>query len=382
MAVDNAQLAQPQRQIPVRAGLRLIHQHAAGTVHGFDGIVLLVDDCGVHIVFIVIPVARGFPETPVQNDGRGDLLIAVSLMELVPVIQQSVFKDHSLGQKEGKSRSRLVHHEQSQLFAQLPVISLLGLFHHGQILVQLCLLGEGGTVDPGQHFVMLVPSPIGARQAGKLKGLYRLGTHQMRSGAEIDKLSLLIEADLRPLRQIFDQFHFIGLLTLFHKGDGFLSGFCETGDFQILFDNLLHLPFQLLQVFRGKSSLDVNIIVKSVSNGGADGQFCLGIQALNRLSQDVGGGMPVGCQSLRIGSSQDAQAAVPVYPMPQIHHLTVHLAGSGSSGKALADVFRNLQHRHGGAVFLSAAVFQCNNHDLLLLFHIFGEQKSLTAFLP
>ena len=55
--VDQTQLGHAEGQVPVGVGLILIHQHAAGAVHGLDGVVLPVDDGGVHVVLVVVPVA-------------------------------------------------------------------------------------------------------------------------------------------------------------------------------------------------------------------------------------------------------------------------------------------------------------------------------------
>ena len=61
VAMDKAELAEAQRQLLIGVRLELIDQNAAGAVHGLDGKVLAVDDGGVHIVLIVIPVTGGLP---------------------------------------------------------------------------------------------------------------------------------------------------------------------------------------------------------------------------------------------------------------------------------------------------------------------------------
>ena len=145
--VDQTQLGHAEGEVPVGVGLILIHQHAAGAVHGLDGEVHIVNDGGVHIVFIVVPVAGALPQLTVEHDGGGDLHIAVLLVDLTPVVQQGVLQGHALGQEEGEAGALVPEHEQAQLLAQLPVVPLLGLFDLGQIGVQLVLLGEGDAVD-------------------------------------------------------------------------------------------------------------------------------------------------------------------------------------------------------------------------------------------
>ena len=64
MAVDQAQLTVPQGQVPVGVGFQLVDQNTAGAVHGLDGKVLAVNDGGIHIILVVIPVAGGLPQSP------------------------------------------------------------------------------------------------------------------------------------------------------------------------------------------------------------------------------------------------------------------------------------------------------------------------------
>ena len=66
MAVHQTQLTHAQRQVTVGVRLRLIHQHSAGAVHGLYRVILAVDDGGVHVLFVVIPVTGGLPEVAVE----------------------------------------------------------------------------------------------------------------------------------------------------------------------------------------------------------------------------------------------------------------------------------------------------------------------------
>ena len=142
VAVDQAQLRHAQGQVAVGMGLALINQHAAGAVHGLNGVILAVDDGGVHVVLVVIPVAAAVPELLVEDDGRGDLHIAVALVALPPIVQQGVFQHHALGQEEREARALLGHHEQAQFLAQLAVVAALGLLNALQIASSSSFLGK------------------------------------------------------------------------------------------------------------------------------------------------------------------------------------------------------------------------------------------------
>jgi hypothetical protein len=57
MAVHLAQLPIPQGQVLVGVALQLVDQDTAGAVHGLDGKILIVNDGGVHVLLIMVPVA-------------------------------------------------------------------------------------------------------------------------------------------------------------------------------------------------------------------------------------------------------------------------------------------------------------------------------------
>ena len=65
MTVNQTQLAQTKGQITVGTGLRCIYKNTARAVHGFYRIILLINNRGVHIIFIVIPVTGGLPQASV-----------------------------------------------------------------------------------------------------------------------------------------------------------------------------------------------------------------------------------------------------------------------------------------------------------------------------
>ena len=70
MAVNKTEFTHAQGQIAVRTHLRLINEHAAGAVHGFYRKVHIINNGGVHVVFVMIPVAGTLPKAAVKHYGR------------------------------------------------------------------------------------------------------------------------------------------------------------------------------------------------------------------------------------------------------------------------------------------------------------------------
>ena len=302
VAVDKAQLRHAQGQVAVGVRLALVDQHAAGAVHGLDGVVLAVDDGGIHIVLVVIPVAAAVPQLLIQDDGRGDLHIAVALVALAPVVQQGVFQHHALGQEEREARTLVGHHEQAQLLAELAVVAALGLLQTLKIGVQLLLLGEGHAVDALQGLAIGVAAPIGGVAGGQLDAvaLDAAGGVHMRAGAQVDELALLVEGDMGIGGQVVDELHLVGLLLLLHELQGLLAGQLEALQLQLLLADFAHLRLDLRQMLRRKGEGCVQIVVKAAVDAGADSQLHLRPQALHGLRQNVGAGMPVGLAVLLV----------------------------------------------------------------------------------
>ena len=81
---------------------------------------------------------------------------------------------------------------------------------------------------------------------------------------QVYKLALLIETDLGILWKILDQFYIIRLIFFLEIRNCIGSGLRITGNRKIFFYDLLHLLFNLLQIFCSQRSLAVHVIIESV----------------------------------------------------------------------------------------------------------------------
>ena len=176
------------------------------------------------------------------------------------------------------------------------MVAALGLLNALQIGVQLLLLGEGHAIDPLQGLAIAVAPPIGGVAGGQLDGvaLDAAGGIQVGTGAQVHELSLLIEGDVGVGGQVVDQLHLVGLLPIFHVLQGLLPGQLKALQLQLLLADLAHFALDLGQVLGGEGKGRVQIVIKAVFDGRADGQLHLRMQALDGLGQDVGAGVPIG----------------------------------------------------------------------------------------
>ena len=161
------------------------------------------------------------------------------------------------------------------------------------VLVELFLGGKGDAVDAGEHLVVLVALPVGARDAGELKGLQRLGVADVGTDAHVDVVALLVEGDAGVVVQVADVLDLVLLAALLHKGDGLGAGLLVHGELEVLLDDLLHLGLDRGEVVL--ADLDalgqVDVVVKTVVGRGAVGKVGLGIETLDGLRHDVRSGV-------------------------------------------------------------------------------------------
>src|SRR5690606_5568502 len=83
----------------------------------------------------------------------------------------------------------------------------------GQILLELFVLGESHPIDPGEHLVLLITSPISSRDIQQLNRLDKSCVGDVRSSAKIHEIALLVKSDIAII-QAFQQLKlvFISLL--------------------------------------------------------------------------------------------------------------------------------------------------------------------------
>ena len=185
----------------------------------------------------------------------------------------------------------------------------------------------------------------------------------MRSGTQLHKVTLPVEGNRIVLGQILDQFNLIRLFAVPHQLQRFLARKREILQCISLFDDLFHLLLDVVEILPGERR-NIEVIVKTRVDGRSDRQFCFRIQVLHRLSQHMRTGVPIRFFAFLVVKGEDAQLDIPVDHRPEITDCTVYFGDAGHPGQPLADIPCDVDHRHRLCIFLSASVFQRNDHGL------------------
>ena len=110
----------------------------------------------------------------------------------------------------------------------------------------------------------------------------------MRTRAEVNKLSLLVEADVLALVSVLlGKLNLVRLVHLCKLSDCLIGSKLETADFKTGLDNLLHFSLDLFQILCREGLLDIKVIVESAVDSGTDRAFCIGVKSFYRLCKNV-----------------------------------------------------------------------------------------------
>ena len=99
-----------------------------------------------HVLLVLAPMPRDFPQRLVVEQRCFDLLIAVAL-HLAEIAVQRVDHGRATFRPEGGARRERVEEEQVQLLAQASMVALLRFLDPVQVLFEFVLLPECGAVD-------------------------------------------------------------------------------------------------------------------------------------------------------------------------------------------------------------------------------------------
>ena len=236
----------------------------------------------------------------VENQRCFDLFVASLLMLRSPKSLQLIADDHALWQEKRESRTFLGQHEEIHLLADLAVVSLFRFLQFFDVGIQFFLGRECSRVNSLQHLSVGIASPVSARHAHQLERLNLTGGFHVRPRAQVRKISLCIHRDDRILRQVFNQFHFVVLISLFKELKCFLSGNLASDQRQVLLHDLFHFLLNLEEIFFAEFMLTLHIVIESVVDSWSNRKLGVRPQVLDGLRHDVRRGMSVGMSNLFI----------------------------------------------------------------------------------
>ena len=296
IAIDGAELRQAERQVAVGTGRGTEDLAVVRAVHRLEHVLLpfLGRMDGLERVLAVFCIVAGSDIEVLAADVRGDdRQVAELRLLLAQEGLQRVAHDGAAGQPKGQAQADAGREgEELHLLAELAVVTLLGLLEHHEILVQQALLGEGDAVDAGELLALLIAAPISAGDGSQLDSLDHIRILEMRAAAEVGEGAILVISNGAVL-QLADQLALVGIALLGEVLQGIGLGDLDALEVLFVLGQFEHLLLDLGQVgVRDGRAAEVHVVVETIFDRGTDTELDAGIQGLERLRHQVGGGVP------------------------------------------------------------------------------------------
>ena len=284
-----AEFADFGRQIPIGFQTVLEHLYVAGTIHRFKREHPFIGRrCGEHVFAEFLPVARSFPERAVEHVRRVHLIIIGPVIAAAHVIDEVLKQGPALFMPEHGTRTLILEMKQIHFPPEFAVIAFFSFLKPCQVGFQIFFVCPCRSVNTGQHGVVAIAAPIGSGHLHQLEGLPDLPRrHHMRSAAQIEPVTLIVNPDVFAFGNRVQQFHLVAFAQLGKYAGGFVPRPNLSGERRIALDDFLHLGFDLRQIVQCEWLIAGEIIEKAVFNDRPDCHLGAGIQFLHRFGHHM-----------------------------------------------------------------------------------------------
>src|SRR5712691_6183918 len=160
----------------------------------------------------------------------------------------------------------------------------------------------------------------------------------MGTATQINEFALAVERDRFVTRNTCNNFRFVVLTHVAEETNGIIARDLLTGDCEVLSDDVLHLRFDPLQIFRGERALVLEVVIEAVLDHWTDSDLHIGEEALDGLSHQVGAGMAEDIETCGRRGGYRLDCTICRQGERQVNDFTLHFGRNrlGRAGKNLA----------------------------------------------
>ncbi len=174
----------------------------------------------------------------------------------------------------------------------------------------------------------------------------------MRAAAKVEKIAFPVQGDFLILRNRSDDFRFIGFALRLEKSHGLVARPFFPNHFFVFSCQFSHLFLDFFEIFRRKRAFVREVVIKTIVDHRTNGDLRIGKQRLDRIGQQVSGGMTDNVQAVGIFGGYNGQIRVLVNNKRRIHQLGLaavdgYLTGKRRLAQAGRDGRRNFSDLHG-----------------------------------
>ena len=297
------------------------------------------------------------PQRHIQDLRATHFAVAAVAVHTAHVLLDHLPQRPALGVPEHQARGLFLQVEQLLLLADAAVIAHFGFFDALDVGLKLLLVGPGGAVDALQLLVLGIAAPVGAGNAGQLEGLQEARVGHVRAAAHVHVFLVVVHAHRLDLRRhVLDQAQLVVFATRLEDLDDLRTRGDLLDDVVVLRDQLAHALFDGGHVVRGERTLGVDVVVEAFGDDRADHHLDVRVQLLDRMADQMGGGVADDLHALLVLGGDDAQAGIVVDNVTGIDQHAIHGTGDGGLGQAGTDGLGDVHDTDGVFEFTAAAV--------------------------
>lgn len=262
-----------------------------------------------------------------------------------------------MGCQKHQARGLFLQVEQLLLLADAAVIAHFGFFDALDVSLKLLLVGPGGAVDALQLLVLGIAAPVGAGNAGQLEGLQEARVGHVRAAAHVHVFLVVVHAHGLDLRgHVLDQAQLVVLATRLEDLDDLRTRGDLLDHVVVLGNQLAHALFDGGHVVRGERTLGVDVVVEAFGDDRADHHLDVRVQLLDRMADQMRGGVADDLHALLVLGGDDAQGRVAIDHVTGIDQHAIDRTGDGGLGQAGADRLGDVHDTDGVFELTAAAV--------------------------
>src|SRR5271157_4097369 len=180
------------------------------------------------------------------------------------------------------------------------MVTFLRFFYLLKVLIELGSGFERGPVDPLKLRIIRIPFVVRARDRGEFEHPNVPGSHHVRPGTQVGKVSVPIQRNLFSLRNAVKdiELEFTWLVScsksaessLFGQSESFVPANDNPLEWLVLLDHLFHFCLDFLKIARRNVMVQLDVIVKTVLDWWPCGELCIRPDPKNSRRKNVRAG--------------------------------------------------------------------------------------------
>ncbi len=300
VAVADPELGEAEGELAVTSEALVEDLDVGRAVHGLDRKLPILRTGYEHLGRELLGVSRAFPEAPVEEHRGVHLRVAVFGKTFTHVVLDPAVEHPAALVPEDHPRRLLLEMEEVHEPAEAAVVALFGLGETGEVSLEVFLTRPSRPVDARQHRPAVVASPVGAGELGQAKDLETPRVGHMRTAAEIDEITLAVDADDGVLRKLAENLELVGLAPLAHEALGLsprelLAAHGKRGP-----GDRTHTLFDFRKILIAQRRRRLDVVVEPVLDGRTDSETRPGVEFLQGLRQKMRRGVAEDFEPFRI----------------------------------------------------------------------------------